>query len=135
MTKSFSSAGYVATLGELLVMEFEVARRLATTPGLIGEAMEHPVRKRLEQILPGGIALGSGCVIDSYGSTSKQMDVVLYERDICPVFTINDTPSTTYYPCEGVIAVGEVKSSIGKAKMMDSFDRIESVKALRRNFD
>jgi hypothetical protein len=37
-----------------------------------------------------------------------------------------------YYPCEGVIAVGEVKSSIGKAEIVDGFSKIESVKSLRR---
>ena len=67
-----------------------------------------PVRHRLEQILSRGIAVGSGCVIDSYGNVSRQQDVVLYEREICPVFSINDTPEARYCPCEGVIAVGEV---------------------------
>lgn len=135
MAKDFSSFEYVASIGELLVAEFEFASKLATTPGLIGSAMEHPVRNRLQQILPRGIAAGSGCVIDTYGNTSKQMDIALYERDICPVFTINDTPESTYYPCEGVVAVGEIKSSFGKTKMKDAFDKIESVKRLRRNFD
>ena len=78
---------------------------------------------------------GSGCVIDTHGNTSRQIDIVLYERDICPVFTVNDTPESTYYPCEGVVAVGEIKSSIGKQKMKDSFQKIKSVKRLRRNFD
>ena len=57
--------------------------------------MEQPVRKQLEQILPRGLAVGSGFVIDSYGGTSRQTDVVLYEKDICSVFSINDTPETT----------------------------------------
>ena len=135
VAKSFSPYEYAATVGELLVMEFEFARKLATTPGLIGEAMEHPVRNRLEQLLPRGLAAGSGCVIDTQGNTSKQIDIVLFERDICPVFTVNDTPDSTYYPCEGVVAVGEIKSSIGKQKMEDSFEKIKSVKRLRRNYD
>ena len=123
-TSRFSPFEFVATVGESLVSQFDSARRLATTPGLVGEAMETPVRDKLEQILPRGIAVGSGCVIDTYGNTSRQMDIVLYERDICPVFTVNDTPATTYYPCEGVVAVGEVKSSFNKAKLRDAFDKI-----------
>ena len=58
--------------------------------------MESPVRKQLEHHLPTGIAVGSGFVIDSYGATSSQTDLILYERDICPVFSKNDTPGTTY---------------------------------------
>ena len=44
------------------------------------------------------------------------MDVVLYEKEQCPVFCINNSAETTYYPCEGVLAVGEVKSTIGNRR-------------------
>ena len=84
------------------------------------------------QLLPRGIGVGSGFVIDSFGNTSRQMDVVLYEKEICPVFAINNDPDSTYYPCEGVIAVGEVKSYIGSGELEDIFRKIESVKKLRR---
>ena len=133
MTSTFDSHGFIARLGYALIREFEEARQ-ATTGPLIGSAIETPVRKRLEQILPRGIAVGSGCVIDSYGGCSKQQDVVLYERDVCPVFSINDTPESTYYPCEGVIAVMEVKSSLGSAELIDSFEKVASVKRLQRHF-
>ena len=76
--------------------------------------------------------MGSGFVIDSHGSTSRQTDVVLYEKDICPVFSINDTPETTYYPCEGVIAVGEIKSALDRQSLEDAFSKIASVKRLKR---
>ena len=97
--------------------------------------MEAAARKQFEQILPRGVAVGTGCVIDTMGNTSRQIDLILYERDICPVFRVNDEPKTTYYPCEGVIAVGEIKSTIGKNKLRDSFEKIESVKSLKRNYD
>ena len=60
------------------------------------------------------------------------MDVVLYEREICPVFAINEDPASTYYPCEGVIAVAEVKTSINSRELEDIFKKIERVKDLRR---
>ena len=131
MEKQFDASAYIAHIGEQLVVDFERARQ-ATTPGLVGQAMEMPVRKQLEQILPRGIAVGSGCVIDSDGNTSRQIDVILYERDICPVFSVNNTPETTYYPCEGVIAVGEIKSLLDTNGLADSFAKIASVKCLRR---
>lgn len=129
--REFNATDFITRLGHSLIDEFEEARQ-ATTSQLIGEAIETPVRRRLEQVLPRGIAVGSGCVIDSYGNCSRQQDVVLYERDICPVFSINNTPQSTYYPCEGVMAVIEVKSSLSSAELKDSFEKIASVKRLRR---
>ena len=133
MSSTFDARDFIARLGSALIREFEEAKQ-ATTGPLIGSAIESPVRKRLEQVLPRGIAVGSGCVIDSYGACSRQQDVVLYERDVCPVFSINDTPESTYYPCEGVLAVMEVKSSMGSAELEDSFEKVASVKHLRRYF-
>ena len=132
MDSTFDPDAFVRRIGERLVEEFNDARA-ATTPATVGSAMEQPVRKQLEQILPRGLAVGSGFVIDSYGRTSRQTDIVLYERDICPVFSINDTPETTYYPCECVVAVGEVKSVLDRNGLRDAFKKIESVKSLRRN--
>ena len=105
MKKTFSVDDFVARIGERLVMEFEAARE-ATTPVAVGDAIEQPVRDQLEQILPRGIGVGSGFVIDSSGATSRQTDVILYEKEICPKFSINKARGTEYYPCEGVIAVG-----------------------------
>ena len=84
-------------------------------------------------LLPKSIGIGSGCIIDSYGNTSKQMDIVLYEKDFCPVFCINESTETTYYPCEGVVAVGEVKSSLNTKELTDIFKKMESVKKLKRH--
>ncbi len=134
MQPAFDSADFIRRIGCDLVRAFGDARE-ATTPELVGDAMEQPVRDRLEQILPRGIGVGSGCVIDTKGGTSRQMDVVLYERDLCPVFCINNSPETTYYPCEGVMAVGEVKSAIGKSELVDAFQKIRSVKELHRDFE
>ena len=130
--RTFDPDAFVRRVGERLVEQFNEARA-ATTPATVGSAMEQPVRKQLEQILPRGLAVGSGFVIDSYGGTSRQTDIVLYERDICPVFSINDTPETTYYPCECVVAVGEVKSALHRDALRDAFKKTESVKRLRRN--
>jgi hypothetical protein len=105
---------------------------MSGTPGLIGSAKEHPARRQLERLLPYSAAIGSGIVIDSFGKTSKQQDIIIYDRQCCPVFSINDTPEATFYPCEGVIAVGEVKSTMNTKEVLDSIAKIQSVKKLRR---
>ena len=129
--QKFDVDAFIARIGKRLVEQFDDARA-ATSPSTVGAAMEQPVKKQLEQILPRGIAVGSGFVIDSEGGTSRQTDIVLYEKDICPEFSINNTPETTYYPCEGVIAVGEVKSTLDKGSLEDAFKKIASVKKLKR---
>ena len=131
MEKTFDPIAYANSVGKDLVSAFENAG-LATTPGLVGDAREKAARDKLEHILPSGIGVGSGCVIDSYRKTSRQMDVVLYEKNICPVYSINDVPETTYYPCEGVVAVGEIKSSLNSDELEDIFRKIECVKQLKR---
>lgn len=131
MTQSFSPSEFIQRIAQRLVAEFEDAG-MAGHPGLIGSAKEHPARKQLERLLPKGTAVGSGLVFDTFGNVSKQQDIVIYDSLTCPVFSINDTPEATYFPCEGVIAVGEVKSTIGQKELDDSFEKIASVKRLRR---
>ena len=58
------------------------------------------------------------------------MDVVLFKKDICPRFSYSE--SATYYPCESVIAAGEIKSSIGKVELSGIFSKTKSVKSLKR---
>ena len=62
------------------------------------------------------------------GKQAVKVTSILYEQDICPVFSINGTPETTYYPCECVIAVGEVKSALGQGSLQDAFKKIASVR-------
>ena len=131
METSFSAKDYVQTLAQELVNGFAQAGK-ATTPGLVGSAREKAVRNKLEKIIPQAVGVASGCIIDADNRTSKQTDIILYEKDICPVFSINDNPETTYFPCESVIAIGEVKSTLGTSELIDSFAKIESVKHLHR---
>ena len=132
--KTFDVEGYLRSLGDDLARAFGAARQ-ATTPGQVGSAAETAVLSQLAKLLPRGVGVGSGFVIDTDGTTSRQLDVVLFESDVCPRFSVNNDPGATYYPCEGVIAVGEIKSTLTKKEVEDSFEKIASVKSLRRRFD
>ena len=131
MEKQFDAPKYAKEVGDDLIAAFDKAGN-ATTPGLVGSAREHATRQKFGHLLPGSMAVGTGCVIDSYGGVSKHMDIVLYEKYLCPVYSVNDDPNTTYFPCEGVMAVGEIKSQMGSLEMRDAFEKITSVKKLRR---
>ncbi|GEN72942.1 DUF6602 domain-containing protein [Chryseobacterium lathyri] len=129
---SFDFKKYINHLAEELIRNFDYASN-ATTPVLIGSAKEKEVIRKLEMLLPNSVGIGSGCIIDSYGNCSKQIDIIIYEKEFCPVFCINESPETTYYPCEGVIAVGEVKSSLTSRELENIFEKSKSVKKLIRH--
>lgn len=131
MGADFDPLTFVNRIGKKLVGEFEEAS-VAGTPSLIGAARENPARKQLEKLLPAFVAAGSGIVIDSFRNRSTQQDLIFYERDFCPVYSINDTPEATYFPVEGVIATGEVKSVVDKPTLFDALAKIESAKVLKR---
>lgn len=128
---SFNGSEYISHIAMRLTQEFAFSAG-AGTPGLVGSSKEHPARVQLENLMPEGIGVGSGIVIDSYGGASKQQDIVIFEK-ICPIFSINGSPDATYYPVEGVIAAGEVKSTLGKAELYDAFSKSASVKKLTRH--
>lgn len=122
---------FIEHVGQRLVVEFQHASK-ASTPGLKGAAREHPARMQLEKLLPPFASIGSGVVIDAYRSRSNQQDIVIYERDYCPTYSVNGTPEATYYPVETIMATGEVKSVVSKSVLMDALNKIKSVKDLRR---
>jgi len=131
MEQTFNINAFLEHLANELIQNFSFAGQ-ATTSGLVGSAREKATRQKLETLLPPMVGVGTGCIIDSFGRTSKQMDIILYEKNLCPVFSINDNPETTYYPCEGVIAAGEIKSTLNNAELEDIFLKTESVKSLQR---
>ena len=127
----FNYDKYIEQIAKELILHFNGAA-IATTPGLIGSLRETAIRNKLKGVLPHGVGIGTGCVVELSGKVSKQQDIVLFERDLCPVFLINEAEEPSYYPCEGVMAVGEVKSNIGKTELEDGMSKIASVKELVR---
>ncbi len=131
MDVPFNPIEFVNRIGEKLVMEFDDAS-VAGTPGLIGAARENPARKQLEKLMSTSVSVGSGILVDSFGGRSTQQDIVIYERDFCPVYSINDTAEATFFPIEGVIAAGEVKSTVDKDILFDALNKLKSTKVLKR---
>jgi hypothetical protein len=81
-----------------------------------GEIRENPIRDFFESLLPGGFAVTSGEVIDSFGNVSPQSDMVIYRKaDGIPV--LNQTP--TILQVESVMCITEVKSKINGEEYKD----------------
>jgi len=131
MESTFSPTSFLNYLAQELIDNFSRAGG-ATTPGIVGSARETEVWKKLELLLPQKVTVATGCVIDSFGTTSNQADVIIHERDNCPVFSINGAPEATYIPCEGTVAVGEIKSTLNTKELKDSVTKIQKIKGLTR---
>ena len=132
MANEFNLPLMVDEIGAELVAEFGKASRHGTTPDAIGQAKEKAVLDRLGSLFPPCIKVGSGHVIDANGNTSRQMDIVITEGQLCPEFRISNDPTRAYYPCQSVIAVGEIKSRLGKNELQDIWEKSASVRKPRR---
>lgn len=120
-------------LGKELIEDF-IKAGTTTHPCSIGSARERAVMNKLKNILPHGVGVGSGFVIDSYGNTSAQCDLIIYEEEYALKFVINDDDNYAYYNCESVIAVGEVKSDASISDIEDSFKKLKRIKELKRYY-
>lgn len=134
MENNFNQRLYIKYLGEELVSEFSRAGMM-TQSGAIGSGREQSARQKLKLILPAGVGIGSGFIIDSYGNTSNQCDIILYEENFALRFNPNNDINNIYYNCESVIAVGEVKSDVSKKELLDSIQKLRIVKSMQRRDD
>ena len=131
MNKTFDPKDYLQWLGVDLVHAFDLAGK-TTHPQSVGSGREKSAREKLRRVLPAGVGVGSGFVIDSFGNTSKQCDIILFEEQYALKFALNDDELNTYYNCENVIAVGQVKSDASIGDVRESIDNLNSVRKLKR---
>jgi hypothetical protein len=101
-------------------------------PGELGKARENVLKEFLIQFLPEPFDIGSGFVIDGDGNKSEQIDLIIFDKTLsCGIGLVG---GVWYYPCESVVAVGEVKTSItSRIKFNEALGKIESVLKLSRS--
>ena len=131
MKSTFDPKEYMKSLGVDLVNAFDKAGQ-TTHPHSVGSGREKSIKDQLKRVLPAGIGVGSGFVIDSYGNTSTQCDIIIYEEQFALRFAPNDDDLYTYYNCENVIAVGQVKSDASIADVRDAIKNLKCVSELKR---
>lgn len=112
MQKKFDISKFIEDLGEDLVTIFSRSSEQGIHPDEVGKLKEINITKQIESILPSGVGIGRGYVFDSEENISNQCDIILYEKNLIPVFVRNENIEYSYFPCEGVIAVGEIKSTL-----------------------
>lgn len=98
--------------------------------GETGDLVERVLRSQLQEVLPEKVGVSSGFVVDSEGKVSRQMDIILYDRQNTPrIFT---SEGAQMFPVEATYACGEIKTNLNSAEFRDSFDKCLSYKRLTR---
>ena len=112
-------------------MASELKDRLVPHPGEQGVAREEIIRQFLRTHLPKGFDISSGFVFDVNGEVSQQADIIIADSLVSPRFEVSG--GVRFYPCESVVAVGQVKSKVTSRKeLWDAFCNLRSVGLLDR---
>ena len=111
-------------------VELNINRNHIPHEGEKGAASETHWITWLKKHLPKRYKVGRAFVIDCDGNTSKQLDLVVYDRQYTPfVFNKDDR---IFIPSESVYAVIDIKQALNKETLIDTSEKIESVRSLRR---
>jgi hypothetical protein len=117
-------------LHDSVEQELQRARTALAHPTDKGDASEEVWIELFNKYLPRRYEARKAHVVDSQGTFSQQMDVVIHDRQYSPlVFTFKDT---FYVPAESVYAVFEAKQTISDKHIAYAQEKVESVRKLHR---
>lgn len=107
-----------------------IARGTLAHSGTKGNASENVWRQLLQTYLPQRYQCETAHVVDSLGSFSEQIDVVVFDRQYSPfIFRYEEQK---VIPAESVYAVFEAKQSINADHIVYAQKKVESVRKLLR---
>lgn len=135
MSNTIKIGDLFSGLQNQMVAQLNTNREFIIHPGSKGDSLENVWIEWLRKYLPNRYCVDKAIIIDSNGSLSYQIDLVIYDQQYTPfVFTQN---GIHYIPAEGVYAVFEVKPDLQGNVGDDNFfeyagKKIESVRSLKR---
>lgn len=113
-------------------MRTSLKQNLIPHPGELGTGREEVIRQFLRKYLPPRFGVSTGFVFDAGGRVSQQADVIIFDASVCPQFEA--VGGKMFYPCESVVSVGQVKSSLSsKREVADALENLRSAKMLDRS--
>lgn len=101
-------------------------------PGLKGRAREIFVTNLLKPFLNPTFGICTGIVIDSNNNQSKQIDIIIYDKNVLPPSMLNDNEGII--PIESVLATIEVKTNLDSEELSNSIENARSIKFLKPKF-
>lgn len=118
-----------ATEQECLMPKLKSSSRI-THAGDRGEVNEQHFIDFLRKYLPNRYTVEKAIVIDSNGTVSHSIDIVVFDRQYTP--TLLDNDKHRYVPAEAVYAIFECKPTINKAMLEYAANKAASVRKLHR---
>jgi len=122
--------GLFTSIGKRMRADFESARATLTHPVLKGTAFEGTVKEFFRQYLPDRLGVATGQLVDSTGSLSKQLDVVIFDKSKSPILYENN--GVQVIPVECAYAVIEVKARLDASELPSIHANMLSVKNLKK---
>jgi len=110
--------------------DLQEVRTVHAHPTAKGDGTELHWLEMLQRRLPARYRAERAFVIDADGSRSQQIDIVIHDRQFCPMLL--DTAGGIHIPAESVYAVLEVKQDLSKQQLEYAGDKIASVRRLHR---
>lgn len=120
----------IAHAGERMALDLR--QRLIPHRGEQGVAREEVVRAFLRDYLPKRFEVSTGFIFDADGLVSEQIDIIIADSLVAPRF---EAPGgIRFYPCEAVVAAGEVKTHVTtRRELWDAIAQLRSVSLLDRS--
>jgi hypothetical protein len=109
--------------------EVAVFSRLIRHRGEQGRENEAAFARVLASFAPQRLGVGTGLLIDAGGGSSRQLDVILFERSDEP--SVLAQTNQLLYPVESVIACVEIKTRLSTSEIDDCARKGSSIRALR----
>lgn len=130
MNNSVDLKGIFQSVSKQIKLDYDELASHIPHMGERGEGREQVVIKLLREYLPERFGVNSGFVVDINGNVSNQADIIIYDKFVAPKFKV--TSDKYLYPCESVVAVGEVKSFLNKNELLDALNKLKRVRELDR---
>lgn len=127
---SWSLSQLLASLHEDIEQRLAIVRKSLHHPGSKGDASENVWIDMLDTYLPKRYQAAKAHVVDSHGTFSQQMDVVVFDRQYSPF--IFKYEGETIVPAESVYAVFEAKQTANATLVDYAQKKVASVRQLHR---
>lgn len=129
-TRNLAARDWFLRQQEKMQADLRAVRAVQDHPTAKGDGTELHWLEMLQKRLPARYRAERAFVIDADGNKSDQIDIVIHDRQFCPVLL--DVAGGIHIPAESVYAVLEVKQDLTKAQVEYAAAKIASVRRLRR---
>lgn len=131
MTGKTSLAALMNGPQHQLVAALTQGRDVLPHPVEVGDNAELQWIAMLGGFLPKRYAIAKAFVIDVNGTTSEQLDVVVYDQQYSPQIFRNPN-GTVYVPAESVYAAFDAKQELDRENVLYAAEKVASVRRMER---